>query len=135
MNIQKEGYPLLVSNRLITILTKENEKAGISGDTGIIINFRDTSYSPEDGGFHPVEIAIAPDGKIRYLTDFAYVGRPPMAELAKDLDFDFEEGWFQQFNTRYTFDLGQGLYRVWQSNFCAYYEANAFDQIRVQQGS
>ena len=34
----------------------------IDTDTGVVVNFRDPNYCPDSGGFHPVEIAIGPDG-------------------------------------------------------------------------
>ena len=41
---------------------------------GCVINFRDTSYSPVLGGYHPVEIMVDKHNQVRYITDFAFVG-------------------------------------------------------------
>lgn len=47
--------------------------------TGLTINFRDPEYSPETGGWHPVEIRLIPAGEdwqLDYVTDFHYAGHP-----------------------------------------------------------
>ena len=134
MQIQKENYPLPVSKRLIDILTREIGQVIVSTDNGVCINFRDTSYATERGGFHPVEIAIDPDGRIRYVTDFAFVGRPPMVDLVKEIDFDFSQGIFEHFGTCYPIRQGGQLFRIWQSNFCDYWKMGVFDDIRVREG-
>ncbi|MFA0026697.1 DUF2787 family protein, partial [Vibrio sp. 10N.261.49.A5] len=57
----------------------------------IVVNFRDTSYSSEDGGFHPVEIRLVrlyDQWVFDYITDFAYCGGP-YPELVKEVDFNF----------------------------------------------
>jgi len=74
MNIQKTGYPLSISNRLISILAKEIEQhSEVDSSSGCIINFRDPDYSAESGGYHPVEICLDENGRFQYITDFAYL--------------------------------------------------------------
>ena len=84
----------MFTNKFIEIIKDEVTKAGhdIDKDT-VTLNFRDSSYSPERGGFHPVEIMIE-KGEVLYVTDFCYFG--PFDELVKDLDWDFALGRFQQ---------------------------------------
>ncbi|MEZ8983150.1 DUF2787 family protein, partial [Vibrio splendidus] len=56
----------------------------------VTINFRDSSYSTESGGFHPTEIRITrlnDQWIFDYITDFSYCGLMP--ELEKEIDFDF----------------------------------------------
>ena len=48
---------------------------------GVIINFRDKSYSSENGGYHPVEIHVDSKGNVLSITDFAYFGMYPFTEL------------------------------------------------------
>ena len=67
-----------------------------SNSNGVIINYRDPSYSAETGGFHPVELSISPSGDLLYLTDFAYFGMPPFVELGIELDWNFEQNSFRQ---------------------------------------
>jgi hypothetical protein len=51
MNIQKTGYPLTISNRLISILNKEIElHSEVDTSSGCVLNFRDPDYSAESGG-------------------------------------------------------------------------------------
>jgi len=127
MIIQQTGYPIAISNKLITILNKEiqlHSKVDIS--SGCIFNFRDPDYSAERGGYHPVEICIDENGCFKYLTDFTYVGDGHYAELVKELDFDLSHGLFQQMGREYPIAQGKGLFRMWQSNFCAYYQNKVF---------
>ena len=121
MTIKTDALPWQISKKLLAILEQELASSAIPVATGAIISFRDTEYSPETGGFHPVEIAIAPDGGLLYVTDFAYVGRPPYSELAKEIDFDFGMGLFQHFGREYPILSGRELFRLWQSNFVTYY--------------
>ncbi len=127
MIIQQTSYPLAISNTLILILNKEiqlHREVDIS--SGCIFNFRDPDYSAEGGGYHPVEIYIDENGRFKYLTDFAYVGDGHYAELVKELDFDLSLGLFQQMGRDYPIAQGKGLFRIWQSNFCAYYQSKVF---------
>jgi hypothetical protein len=126
MKIQDKNYPLSISKKFITILSDEIAKAGIDTSTVenyVILNFRDPEYSAENGGYHPVEVMVNADGIIQYITDFAYVGE----ELVKELDFDLNLKLFQQMGRDYPIEQGRGLYRIFQSNFCNYYEMGVFD--------
>jgi hypothetical protein len=88
--IEAKGYVLSVTKKLTKLLEKEIRLSGksLEGD-GLILNFRDDSYSMQSGGYHPVEISINGDGIIRYITDFSYAGD---GELYKEQDFDFSIG-------------------------------------------
>ncbi|WP_349591087.1 DUF2787 family protein [Alteromonas sp. NFXS44] len=101
------------------------------GDTpastcAVTLNFRDPDYSAETGGFHPVEIRLEKHGgtwHFSYITDFTYVGIGPYAELAKDLDFDFQAGVFQNLHGMYPIEVALDIYQIWESNFLPYWEA------------
>lgn len=112
MNIIQTDYPVAISHQLATIISHELEASGIdtSSGQGFILNFRDPDYSAESGGYHPVEIAVDGQGRIQYITDFAYVGDGHYAELDKELDFDFSYGKFQQMGKEYPIQQGASLY-------------------------
>jgi len=131
MNIQQTGYPVAVSKQLLAIITKELEASTIDASSGFIINFRDPDYNAESGGYHPVEIAVDAQGRIQYITDFTCYGAGPYAELAKELDFDFSHSLFQHMGREFDIKDGAALYKIWQSNFCSYYEWQVF-QATVQ---
>jgi hypothetical protein len=129
MKIQTDkNYPLSISRKFITILSSEIAKAGIETnaiENYVILNFKDPNYSSDTGGYHPVEVMINADGTIQYITDFAYVGK----ELVKELDFDLKLKLFQQMGRDYPIKEGRGLFRIFQSNFCSYYESGVFDVV------
>jgi hypothetical protein len=131
MNITQTGYPVAVSRKLVAIIVKEIEVSEVDTSKGFIINLRDPDYSAEQGGYHPVEICVDANGLIQYITDFAYVGQGPYTELVKELDFDFSHGRFQQMGRDFPTRDGASLYKIWQSNFCSYYEWKVF-QATVQ---
>ena len=131
MNIIQTGYPVAVSKQLVAIIAQELEASCIDASSGFILNFRDPDYSAESGGYHPVEIAVDGHGRIQYITDFAYVGGGRFAELDKELDFDFSYGKFQHMGREFDIKDGAALYKIWQSNFCSYYEWKVF-QATVQ---
>ena len=93
-----------------------NEKA-------VTINFRDPNYSADDGGYHPVEIRLENEGdgwRFCYITDFTYVGSGYCAELAKDLDFDFDAGVFQNLHGIYPIEQAIEMFQTWETNFVYY---------------
>ena len=129
MKIIATGYPLSVSKKLVTILEKEIAKSTVNKDDGCCIRFKDPSYSPERGGYHPVEVMISASGQIQYITDFAHVGYGDQVELAKEIDFDFSLNLFGHMGRDYPIQSGKALYRLWQSNFCSYYESGVFEVV------
>ena len=94
--------------------------------SGYILNFRDPNYSAEHGGYHPVEVMVLSTGVLAYVTDFAYVGCPPYAELTKELDFDFSYGLFGHLGRDYPVQEGRELFQLFQENFVSYYRTGIF---------
>ncbi|QBG35550.1 DUF2787 family protein [Litorilituus sediminis] len=62
------------------------------------------------------------DWRFCYITDFCYVGYGYMAELSKDLDFNFEAGVFQNLFGTYPIEQAIEMYRTWESYFMYYVE-------------
>ena len=101
----------------------------------VVINFREKSYSPENGGYHPVEIRISrlnDQWVFDYITDFSYCGLMP--ELEKEIDFDFGHG------MAYIRYMGEvpiiessvaEFYSMWETNFLGYIGMDCFDEIKV----
>ncbi len=105
----------------------ENEKA-------VTINFRDPDYSSDDGGYHPVEIRLKNKGdgwQFCYITDFCYVGSGYCAELAKDLDFNFEEMLFQNLHGLYPIEQAIEMFQIWETNFVYYAIVQKVFKIKV----
>ncbi|MGD8111325.1 DUF2787 domain-containing protein [Vibrio sp. TRT 17S01] len=104
----------------------------------LVFNFRDKTYSADDGGFHPVEIAICHtstgEWSIEYITDFAYMGNH-YPELERNLDFDFRvgqffvayRGWLSMRGSR----DAKELYQLWESSFLAYVDMDSYNEITV----
>ncbi|EPW6640545.1 DUF2787 domain-containing protein [Vibrio parahaemolyticus] len=104
----------------------------------LVFNFRDKTYSADEGGFHPVEMAICHtstgEWSIEYITDFAYMGNH-YPELERNLDFDFRvrqffvayRGWLPIQSSR----DAKELYQLWESNFLAYVDTDAYNDITV----
>ncbi|MEQ6345456.1 DUF2787 family protein [Vibrio cyclitrophicus] len=101
------------------------------------IRFQDTNYHPKDGGFHPVSITVdIKDSHIALIeiTDLVYVGAGT-PELVPDLAFDFANnvafarfsGWLGMYLQETT-----ELYEMWECNFLAYVEMNAYDRVQVK---
>jgi hypothetical protein len=92
----------------------------------VALNFRDPTYSAENGGYHPVEIHVDSTGDILSITDFAYFGMPPMVELGIELDWSFEQSSFRQFDSMYDLECGRCLLGLYTRNFTAYYDSGVY---------
>ena len=127
MHVIRTGYALRLHPEFVDILEAViDANAPPTAEGGLCLHFRDPDYGPERGGYHPVEIAIGADGTLLYVTDFAYVGQVPFAELAKELDFDFGAGVFEAMGRVFALEQGDELFQVWQQNFCAYYRSGVY---------
>ena len=92
----------------------------------VALNFRDPSYSAENGGYHAVEVHVDSKGEILSITDFAYFGMPPFVELGIELDWSFEQGSFRQFDGMYDLECGRSLLGLYLANFTAYYRSGVY---------
>ncbi|WP_340641985.1 DUF2787 domain-containing protein [Photobacterium damselae] len=123
-----------LQQKLQHIATQHN--LPITSTSALTFNFRDTGYSAESGGWHPVEIRIEQENgqwHFSYITDFSYVGYP-YPELAKDVDFDFDNGiasFLFMKQVPISCDDVMDFYQVWEMNFLAYVDMEVFDEIKV----
>ena len=126
------NLPVTVSSDLLNVLwfhMAEHQQA-LNVVSGITYNFRDPDYSPEYGGYHPVEIRLDKRGNVwhfAYVTDFAYVGVGAYAELVKELDFDFNCQVFSHnaFGLLSEKSLNE-WFQLWQENFLNYYAQQSY---------
>ncbi len=134
--IFKPNQGLPVSDKLMQILNTRVASLDESHLIALTFNFRDTSYSSETGGFHPVEIRLehrSEGWQFCYITDFAY-SQGAFPELYKEVDFDVESGWFNPAfmgSQPLTHQDVCGFYSFWEQNFVSYVEMEAFNEIRV----
>ncbi|NOI25378.1 DUF2787 family protein [Vibrio mediterranei] len=103
----------------------------------LTINFRDTAYSADAGGYQPVEIMLLKEKpnqyQIQYITDFAYMGNTyPELELNVDFDIANEQafialmGWQSCHNQSIV-----EFYTLWELNFLGYLQMEAYDKIKI----
>ncbi|ELB2790808.1 DUF2787 family protein [Aeromonas hydrophila] len=122
----RDGFALPVTQALLTLLNQEVANIGLNFErlTQLTFNFRCPTYSPEQGGAHPVEIRLIRglDGWLfDYVTDFSYQGLGQDAELCKELDFNFldDEHYLQGWGPVQRSEAHE-LFTLWQTNFVAY---------------
>ncbi len=127
MTLETTVKPYKLHPRLIDLL---NDLIEPYSSQTLTLHFKDPTYSAETGGFHPVEIMILPTGKLNYITDFAYVGIGPYAELEKELDFDFGLKLFGHCGHDYPLESGKEIFQIWQENF-VYYHGMGVYQISI----
>jgi len=141
LDINLEKIPLPVSQRLVdminqqvvTFLPKEKMEYPL---IGIVINFKDTRYTIENGGYHPVEIGINYSNgqySIDYITDFAWVGGH-FPELTKEVDFNLlNNALYTMFGGPFPLESPdtKDFYKTWESNFMDYVSSGCFDKIEV----
>ncbi|SKA35889.1 DUF2787 domain-containing protein [Photobacterium toruni] len=135
-NVERLLLPVTadLQQKLQHIATQHNLPT--TSTSALTFNFRDTGYSAESGGWHPVEIRIEQENDqwhFSYITDFSYVGYP-YPELAKEVDFDFDNN---RASVLYSWEevitdtRVAEFYQMWEHNFVAYVEMEAFDEIKV----
>lgn len=124
MQIRTNNLPWPLDQRLVKIINNELLTVGVEDD--VTINFRDTGYSPETGGYHPVEVALRKDGTVLYITDFCFVGSPPHCDLCKCLDFDFSLELFGNYALDLPISEGREVFQLWQTNFIAYHDSRVY---------
>jgi len=137
LTINVEGTPLHISKKLTILLeTLIANQQTIPDVTGFIVNFRDTNYGPDTGGYHPVEVGISLyDGiwQIDYLTDFS-ICAGPFPEMVIELDFNCQENMlFSLFQKPALLEDSdtQDFYQLWEANFLSYVEMKCLDEITV----
>ena len=123
---------LPINYELASILEKELAKCEckLTKADNFIFNFRDDSYDPIRGGYHPVEIRIShitDHWKFDYITDFCFFGEGHCAELTKEIDFDFARnvGTCLYGGEHELVELYE-LFELWQSNFIDYVNQDVF---------
>ena len=105
--------------------------------TRIVLNFFDPFYSPDSGGYHPVEIAMNRENEVwnlEYMTDFAYYGKH-YPELEKEIDINFTTGQVYSSFSGYLDQInGQSLSMLFITNFIEYYKLGVYT-LKVTQES
>ncbi|MCE9685834.1 DUF2787 domain-containing protein [Shewanella sp. AS16] len=134
MNTINKELALPVSDKLLLALTPfiSNQP-----HRAVTINFRDPDYSPQHGGFHPVEVRLEKQAQqwcLCYITDFCYVGQGDYWELAKEVDFDFGCGLFQSINGVFTLETATEIYQLWEQNFLCYWQELEVFEVNVSPG-
>lgn len=135
-NVERLLLPVSVDLQDVLNMVVDRSHKLTSSTQSLVLNFRDSSYCAESGGFHPIEIRLIRVGKqwvFDYITDFNYVGYP-YPELVKEVDFDFSSGlanFLYQFEESITDERVHEFYSMWESNFLSYVEMDAFDEIEV----
>lgn len=124
MQLHCHNLPWSLDKRLVGILN--DCVKSVNPENGVILSFRDPDFSPESGGFHPVEFSINREGELQYITDFSYVGSPPMCDLVKALDFSFSDNTVESYGLERPLSEGRELFQLFESNFIAYHEMNAY---------
>ncbi|WP_105901878.1 DUF2787 family protein [Vibrio gangliei] len=142
LSIQSELLP--ISDALVTALNNVVTCVQPSSDfesellqaKSITFNFRDESYSAENGGFHPVEIQLqrasikSSSWQLAYITTFAYIGNV-YPELERNLDFDCQSGrclvhphiqWEPIKGNQEVLNM----YQLWESSFLSYLEMGSY---------
>ena len=136
MHIKFRDLALPVSERFCNAIAAQLTQHASKSDS-ITINFRDPNYSAENGGFHPVEIRLEKHDNswhFCYITDFTYVGMGAFAELAKDLDFDFQAGVFQNLFGLFPIEVALDTYQIWEGNFLHYWQDLNVYTIKISYG-
>lgn len=131
MHIEAQGYALPIDSALIDILNKHLQREPNPCNQVLVLQFRDPDYDADSGGYHPVDIALDDQGRIQWITDFAYTCVAGVTELSRELDFDFSRGLFQHWGFCQPLAKGAAVFQLWQANFIHYAQCGVFE-VQVQ---
>jgi hypothetical protein len=120
----------VLDHGFISVVNELLKDTSLNGSGIVALNFRDPTYSAENGGYHTVEIHVDSKGDVLSITDFAYFGMPPMVEMGIELDWSFEHDYFRQFDSMYDLECGRSLLGLYLANFTAYYKSGVY-QVEV----
>jgi len=135
IRIKHEGLALPMSPMLTLYIA--DLIALYANKEAVLLNFRDPNYSADDGGYHPVEMRLEnedDDWRFCYIKDFSFIGTGQMAELAKDLDFDFKKGIFNNLFGIYPIEQAIEMFQIWESNFVYYAMVQKVFTIKIRLG-
>lgn len=129
--IHQENYTLPVSQKLIDLLYQEMGEIPPMRHKlfGVSFIFRDIHYTPNKGGYHPVEIRLIRQNDqwyFDYITDLSYQGNI-YPELEKELDFSWPQRYV--FHARLgdlPYQQGCELFELWQTNFLSYWHMGVY---------
>jgi hypothetical protein len=127
LEINPQTIITMLDPDFVSLVNDLLKDTSLNGSGIVALNFRDQSYSAENGGYHPVEIHVDSKGEILSITDFAYFGCPPMVELGIELDWSFEQGYFRQFDSMYDLECGRSLLGLYTRNFTASYQSGVYE--------
>jgi hypothetical protein len=127
LEINPQTRIAMLGPEFVQVINSVMRSANTPNGDGVILNFRDPEYCAEKGGFHPVELAVSPKGDLLYLTDFSFAGMPPFVELGIELDWNFEQDSFRQFDSFYDLECGRGLLGLYTKNFVAYHKGGCYE--------
>jgi len=131
MQINAQTKITMLDPDFVAVLNHVLKNTTVKSSDTIAVNFRDSSYNAKScSGFHPVEIHVDSNGDILSITDFSYFGSPPMVELGTELDWNFEQETFRQFDSFHEIAIGRSLLGLYLSNFIAYYKSGVY-QVEV----
>ncbi len=127
----KQNLPFAVPSELLEFIGQHIQRDGLS-----VINFRDSSYHPSEGGFRPVEIMVEKLGNdiaIHYYTEFRYYGVGTYAELGKSNDFDLAHGeYFNDVQGVMPIDGSlEELFALFVKNTLSYSKLDLLDELEV----
>ncbi|ELA9367531.1 DUF2787 family protein [Vibrio parahaemolyticus] len=127
----QQQLPFSIPSKLVEFISRHVQKDGQT-----TINFRDTSYSPTEGGYRPVEMMVEKRDNafaLHYYTEFSFQGPTGYAELAKSNDFDFLQNCLYSNvvgEMQLDAELGE-VFDILATNAIAYFEMGAFDEVQV----
>jgi len=139
LNINIQGLALPVSQRLVDIFNQQLIETELPTHPlrGITVCFKDSTYSPENGGYHPVEIGVSSNDegnwRFEYITDLANTGGT-FPELEKEVDFNFlDDKLYSMFLPPLPLSHPDSVdfYQVWESNFISYLKMECYDRVVV----
>ncbi|MBS3857530.1 DUF2787 domain-containing protein [Proteus mirabilis] len=136
MTIHQSGLRLPIAQAFSQLLLHElnnsviNSAIDLTLVRAVTMNFRDSLYSAETGGFHPVEIRLLrlhEQWLFDYVTDFSFMGNY-YPELEKELDVCWSQGYIYHFMMGdIDEEEGGALFELWQRNFIQYHKMKCYE--------
>ena len=115
----KQDLPLLVSLELLTLCQHHIDKNNVSPKSDVYVYFNDPHFTPEKGGYLPVDFDFDRQGYLNAIVVYQYIysNDDPIPDLIERFNLNFDWGCLACRGQIRTLDYISVEFLIWQTLF------------------